>query len=219
MPVYIAGQSSPWWRARLIHRQIVELSPVSTCTSASLHQWWGLQLGCACPSRLKTRLLQRTPCWSLPASAWKTTAASEPCCQIGGTSTHPARRSCARHPYPAATALASCTPVSSLQSLCTCSPLRAWCGSFLPVRTAIPRQGLPPPPPFCNAAQTTPAQTESWASELWGGRAPGLELSPGLSTRDWLSLWLQGWSKNLPVASRVLTSVLKSIVLLYRNIL
>ena len=31
-----------------------------------------------------------------------------------------------------------------LQSLCTCSPLRVWCGSFLPVRTATaPRQGLP----------------------------------------------------------------------------
>ena len=32
------------------------------------------------------------------------------------------------------------------------------------------RDCLPPPPTFCNAAQTTPAQTESWAGELWGGR-------------------------------------------------
>ena len=79
----------------------------------------------ACPSCLKARLLQHTPCWSLPASAWRTTVAPEPCCQIGGMSTHPARRSCACHPYPAATALASCTPVSSLKSLCTCSPLCA----------------------------------------------------------------------------------------------
>ena len=53
----------------------IRVGTMFTGTCASLHQWWGLSLGRACPRYPKTWLLQCTPHWSLPTSTWQATAA------------------------------------------------------------------------------------------------------------------------------------------------